>query len=109
TGFDGILYRSNERNAFRQRLYGYEDSTASTGIKCQRTGTLSCNRIQKGDSSMTRTLTAPQRNKPAKADSAKLEYKVADINLADWGRKEIMLAEQEMPGLMAIRQEYSRQ
>ncbi len=35
-----------------------------------------------------------------------LKYKVKDISLADWGRKEIRLAEAEMPGLMAIRQEY---
>ena len=34
-------------------------------------------------------------------------FKVADINLADWGRKEINIAETEMPGLMAIREEYS--
>ena len=33
-------------------------------------------------------------------------YKVKDINLADWGRKEIRLAEAEMPGLMALRKEY---
>lgn len=38
-----------------------------------------------------------------------LKYKVADINLAEWGRKEIRLAEAEMPGLMAIRDEYSKQ
>lgn len=36
----------------------------------------------------------------------KLPYKVKDISLAAWGRKEIMLAEAEMPGLMAIRREY---
>ena len=35
-----------------------------------------------------------------------LPYKVADISLAEWGRKEIKLAEAEMPGLMAIRKEY---
>jgi adenosylhomocysteinase len=35
------------------------------------------------------------------------EYKVADIALAEWGRKEIMIAEQEMPGLMAIRRKYA--
>ena len=35
-----------------------------------------------------------------------LPYKVKDINLADWGRKEIELAEAEMPGLMALREEY---
>ena len=37
--------------------------------------------------------------------TATTEYKVADIGLADWGRKEISIAEHEMPGLMAIRQE----
>lgn len=36
----------------------------------------------------------------------KLNYKVKDISLADWGRKEIRLAEAEMPGLMALREEY---
>ncbi|RIJ36742.1 adenosylhomocysteinase [Pontibacter oryzae] len=35
-----------------------------------------------------------------------LKYKVKDISLADWGRKEIRLAEAEMPGLMAIREEF---
>ncbi len=38
----------------------------------------------------------------------KLPYKVADLSLADWGRKEIELAEQEMPGLMALRRKYGR-
>ena len=36
-----------------------------------------------------------------------LPYKVADISLADFGRKEIDIAEQEMPGLMAIRNKYA--
>ena len=35
------------------------------------------------------------------------DYKVADISLADWGRKEIAIAETEMPGLMALREEYA--
>ena len=35
------------------------------------------------------------------------DYKVTDINLADWGQKEINIAETEMPGLMALRKEYS--
>ncbi len=35
------------------------------------------------------------------------DYKVADINLADWGRKEIAIAETEMPGLMAVREEFA--
>ena len=37
------------------------------------------------------------------------DYKVADISLADWGRKEIAIAETEMPGLMALRREYDGQ
>ncbi len=39
----------------------------------------------------------------------KPDYKVADISLADWGRKEIAIAETEMPGLMALRREYEGQ
>jgi adenosylhomocysteinase len=35
------------------------------------------------------------------------DYKVRDINLADWGRKEMSIAEKEMPGLMAIREKYA--
>ena len=38
-----------------------------------------------------------------------LEYKVADLNLADFGRKEIEIAEKEMPGLMSIRKRYENQ
>jgi adenosylhomocysteinase len=38
---------------------------------------------------------------------ATLPYKVADMSLADWGRKEISIAEHEMPGLMAIRNKYA--
>jgi adenosylhomocysteinase len=34
------------------------------------------------------------------------DYKVADMSLADWGRKEIQIAETEMPGLMALREKY---
>jgi len=36
-----------------------------------------------------------------------VEYKVADLALADWGRKEITIAEQEMPGLVSIRNKYA--
>lgn len=44
------------------------------------------------------------------ADTTKvLPYKVKDISLAEWGRKEIRLAEAEMPGLMSIREEYKSQ
>ena len=42
---------------------------------------------------------------PKTADSA--DFRVADLSLADWGRKEIRIAETEMPGLMAIREEYA--
>src|SRR5512141_3420085 len=35
------------------------------------------------------------------------DYRVKDLSLADWGRKEIELAEKEMPGLMAVRREYA--
>lgn len=37
------------------------------------------------------------------------DYKVADITLADWGRKEIVIAETEMPGLMSLRKEFGKQ
>ncbi len=39
-------------------------------------------------------------------ETKRLPYKVKDINLAEWGRKEIKLAEAEMPGLMSLREEY---
>jgi adenosylhomocysteinase len=42
-----------------------------------------------------------------KAASATGDFRVADLSLADWGRKEIRIAETEMPGLMAIREEYA--
>src|SRR5436309_3329415 len=55
---------------------------------------------------MTATLAEPTKaTKTAKG----LEFKVRDLSLADWGRKEILLAEQEMPGLMAVRAEYAKQ
>ncbi len=43
----------------------------------------------------------------ATLETVRTEYKVADLGLADWGRKEIVIAEQEMPGLMAIRNKYA--
>ena len=39
-------------------------------------------------------------------DASKKDFRVADLSLADWGRKEIAIAETEMPGLMAIREEF---
>ena len=44
-----------------------------------------------------------------KDKTAALPYKVKDISLADWGRKEIELAEAEMPGLMSLREEYAEE
>ncbi|MDH5470076.1 MAG: adenosylhomocysteinase, partial [Gammaproteobacteria bacterium] len=41
------------------------------------------------------------------AENLSPDYKVADIKLADWGRKEIAIAETEMPGLMALREKYA--
>src|SRR5436190_22908332 len=41
------------------------------------------------------------------AGKGRLEHRVADLALAEWGRKEITLAEHEMPGLMAVRREYA--
>ena len=40
------------------------------------------------------------------AEDISPDYKVADIGLADWGRKELAIAETEMPGLMALREQY---
>ncbi len=42
-------------------------------------------------------------------EKKKMEYKVADINLAAWGRKEIEIAEKEMPGLIATREKYAHE
>ncbi|HEY6162603.1 MAG TPA: adenosylhomocysteinase [Bacteroidia bacterium] len=54
--------------------------------------------------------TATIDKKNVKKDPPAYEkYKVKDISLAEWGRKEIMLAEAEMPGLMALRAEYGKQ
>jgi adenosylhomocysteinase len=44
-----------------------------------------------------------------KKDTKVLPYKVKDISLAEWGRKEMKLAEAEMPGLMSLREKYGRQ
>ncbi len=57
---------------------------------------------------MTTATMTPHAFDLAKA-AGRLPYKVADMNLAEWGRKEIRLAEFEMPGLMSIRNEYKGQ
>ena len=53
---------------------------------------------------MTQTTTAPARGATAEMAT---DFAVADLSLAPWGRKEIAIAETEMPGLMAIRSEYA--
>ena len=53
----------------------------------------------------TATLTEHAYELARKA--GRLPYKVADLGLAEWGRKEMRLAEQEMPGLMALRERYA--
>ena len=45
----------------------------------------------------------------AVVDSNFTDYKIADIGLAEWGHKEIAIAETEMPGLMALREEFGKQ
>ena len=54
-------------------------------------------------------MTALRNPAPVSANSGRLPYKVADLSLAEWGRKEIKLAEREMPGLMSLRQKYGTQ
>ena len=53
-------------------------------------------------------MKAPAKKAPAQKAPAKkqADFKVADLSLADWGRKEIRIAETEMPGLMALREEF---
>jgi len=48
------------------------------------------------------------RLKPRERRKERLPFKVADLSLAEFGRKEIRLAEQEMPGLMAVRERYAK-
>ena len=55
---------------------------------------------------MSTVMTREKKNVSA---TERLPFKVADLSLAEWGRKEVRLAEQEMPGLMAVRQEYAGQ
>ena len=66
---------------------------------------------------MAKIKLAPARAKAAKApaksngasNGAKQDYKVRDISLAAWGRKEIVIAEHEMPGLMSVRRKYAKE
>src|SRR5216117_816030 len=53
-----------------------------------------------------REASKTQLNTKQKSSTDRPAFKVADLSLAEWGRKEIRLAEQEMPGLMSTREEY---
>src|SRR4029434_10247241 len=54
------------------------------------------------------TITDTTHSFDAARKAGRMPYKVADLSLAEWGRKEIRLAEQEMPGLMALRERYKK-
>jgi adenosylhomocysteinase len=66
---------------------------------------------------MAKIKLSPPRAKSSKAivksngasNGAKHDYKVRDITLAEWGRKEIVIAEHEMPGLMSVRRKYAKE
>ena len=66
---------------------------------------------------MAKIKLSPPRAKGSKAlvksnasgNGAKQDYKVRDISLAEWGRKEIVIAEHEMPGLMSVRRKYAKE
>jgi adenosylhomocysteinase len=58
-------------------------------------------------SASTSTTSTSAKTTPTPAGSEFSDYKVADMSLAQWGRKEIAIAETEMPGLMALREEYA--
>ena len=55
------------------------------------------------------TAVAPAKHPFAAMSNGREPFKVADLSLAEFGRKEIRLAEHEMPGLMALRAEYKGQ
>ena len=55
------------------------------------------------------TLNKTNGKKSAAKGRAQADYHVKDISLAEWGRKETSVAEQEMPGLMAVREKYGLQ
>src|SRR3954466_4610482 len=58
--------------------------------------------------SVQETGTGERRKQSGVATQEGKNYRVADIGLADWGRKEISIAETEMPGLMALREEFGQ-
>src|SRR5437867_7913277 len=59
------------------------------------------------DRSAENTAESPENQRGERMSADQLPYQVADLSLAAFGRKEIQLAEHEMPGLMAVREEYA--
>src|SRR6058998_495011 len=59
------------------------------------------------DRSAENTAESPENQRGTRMSADQLPYQVADLSLAAFGRKEIQLAEHEMPGLMAVREEYA--
>jgi adenosylhomocysteinase len=59
------------------------------------------------NTALTLSFGVSSMNATLKTAASATDHKVADLALADWGRKEIAIAETEMPGLMAIREEYA--
>jgi adenosylhomocysteinase len=62
------------------------------------------------EASVSTTVLAPETSHPfaAAREATRPPFKVKDLSLAEWGRREVRLAEEEMPGLMTIREEYTR-
>ena len=77
------------------------ESPRATGSAGSRRSTSACS-----PPTPTPKLTETRRMTDRPQTTTTPDYKVADISLADFGRKEITLAEHEMPGLMAMREEY---
>src|SRR5688500_20025676 len=61
----------------------------------------------RGENAMATVLNGKMHAYEAAKAAGRVPYKVADLGLAEWGRKELRLAEGEMPGLMAIRKRYA--
>ncbi len=60
-------------------------------------------------SATSSTKAPPSGEKTGSARESAPDFKVADLSLADWGRKEIEVSEKEMPGLMSVRQKYGKE
>src|SRR3981081_847478 len=93
---------TRSRAGSRRSLDGRRTSSRPTGSDSSRTSTNGC--WQRPEPS--RHLIT-DRGDAMSTTASKTDFKVADLQLADFGRKEIRLADHEMPGLMATRREYA--